>query len=58
MTDTRKKVKAKKGAKAKKLRLTKETLKDLSASGRGQVRGGRAKVGSVAGICLPSAGCT
>jgi len=58
MTDIKKKPKGKKGAKSKKLRLTKETLRDLSASDRGQVKGGRAKAGSVAGICLPSQGCT
>jgi hypothetical protein len=58
MTEIKKKAKDKKGVKAKKLRLTKETLRDLSAGGRGQVKGGRARAGSVAGICLPSQGCT
>jgi len=58
MTDIKKKAKGKKGVKAKKLRLTKQTLKDLSPSGPSQVRGGRARAGSVAGICLPSQGCT
>lgn len=58
MSDIKKKAKGKKGAKAKKLQLTKQTLRDLSPRGPGQVKGGRARVGSVAGICLPSQGCT
>ena len=58
MTDSKKKAKGKKGAKTKKLQLTKATLRDLSVSDRGQVKGGLARVGSVAGVCLPSQGCT
>jgi len=57
MTNT-KKAKGKKGAKAKKLRLTKQTLKDLSLRSPGQVRGGRARLGSVVNICVPSNQCT
>ena len=40
MTDRKKTAKDKGGAKAKKLRLNKETLKDLSAKNSGQVKGG------------------
>ena len=58
MTDIKKKAKGKRGAKAKKLRLTKQTLRDLSPSGAGQVRGGRARLGSVVNICVPSNQCT
>ena len=40
MTDSKKKAKGKSGTKAKKLQLNKETLKDLSAGGPQQVKGG------------------
>ena len=50
MTDIKKKQTGKSGAKAKKLQVNKETLKDLSAR-KSEVKGG---VGPVA----PSVGCT
>jgi hypothetical protein len=40
MTDIKKKDKGKSGVKSDKLRLNKETLKDLGASGNAQVKGG------------------